>query len=461
MRKFGLLGSSALRSLCVYRSFHGARDARLCAGSRRGRRRRRRAPSAQSEAEIESGTEATAEPPARRSSVTGSRIRRPNLESADADHLGRRRRSYRDRRRLARRRAERAAAAAHHVQPGELDPLPRHRRPQPARSSRPRHAAHPGAGQRPPPRRRRRPRQRTVAGHQHDPDRSVERVDVVTGGNSAIYGSDAVAGVVNFILRRDFDGFRLRGQGGVSSRGDRGSYFVSLTAGQNFADDRGNVAVAAEYAKAEHALLRRSRRPDRRLPRPHAQLHASSQSHDPRLDPTGDDPTGVRTADRRRHSRHDVPHPASATTASRDGGLFTAACPTAAATGTRPRRSRSVGNWPATAPDSGSPNALAQFGRTFVFDRRNAGRATTAAQDFAAVRQRQLRRRPRLDAASRPACCRRASSASRQPRSRTSTCAGLRALPRSEICPRRLPTRQRSADLLRPTRRSLRSTTRS
>lgn len=55
----------------------------------------------------------------------------------------------------------------------------------------------------------------------------LERVDVVTGGNSAVYGSDAVAGVVNFVLKRNYDGLALRGQGGVSSRGDRGSYFVA------------------------------------------------------------------------------------------------------------------------------------------------------------------------------------------------------------------------------------------
>jgi outer membrane receptor protein involved in Fe transport len=76
----------------------------------------------------------------------------------------------------------------------------------------------------------------------------IERVDVVTGGNSAIYGSDAVAGVVNFVLRRQFDGLQLRGQGGVSSEGDSGSYFVSGMAGKNFAEGRGNITFAAEYA---------------------------------------------------------------------------------------------------------------------------------------------------------------------------------------------------------------------
>ncbi len=79
----------------------------------------------------------------------------------------------------------------------------------------------------------------------------LDRVDIVTGGNSAVYGSDAVAGVVNFILKRDFEGIALKGQGGISSRGDRGSYFLSGTAGTNFSDGRGNVAVSAEYAKSQ------------------------------------------------------------------------------------------------------------------------------------------------------------------------------------------------------------------
>jgi outer membrane receptor protein involved in Fe transport len=77
----------------------------------------------------------------------------------------------------------------------------------------------------------------------------IERVDVVTGGNSAIYGSDAIAGVVNFVLKRDFQGIQMRAQAGVSQYGDAGSYFVSGTAGTNFADGRGNIAINAEYAR--------------------------------------------------------------------------------------------------------------------------------------------------------------------------------------------------------------------
>jgi outer membrane receptor protein involved in Fe transport len=81
------------------------------------------------------------------------------------------------------------------------------------------------------------------------PDDLLERVDIVTGGSSAVYGSDAVAGVVNFVLKRNFTGLKISGQGGISSRGDRGSYFGSIAAGTNFAGGRGNIAVAGEYSK--------------------------------------------------------------------------------------------------------------------------------------------------------------------------------------------------------------------
>jgi outer membrane receptor protein involved in Fe transport len=83
------------------------------------------------------------------------------------------------------------------------------------------------------------------------PQDLIERVDIVTGGEAAIYGSDAVAGVVNFILKRNFSGIRLTGQSGITTRGDRPIDFVSLTAGQNFADGRGNIAINLEYTQAK------------------------------------------------------------------------------------------------------------------------------------------------------------------------------------------------------------------
>lgn len=84
----------------------------------------------------------------------------------------------------------------------------------------------------------------------------IERVDVVTGGNSAIYGSDAIAGVVNFVLKRDFEGVEVRAQNGLSSRGDAHSYFVSGTFGHNFgADKKGNISVALEYSKQQDLYM--------------------------------------------------------------------------------------------------------------------------------------------------------------------------------------------------------------
>ena len=79
----------------------------------------------------------------------------------------------------------------------------------------------------------------------------VERVEIITGGASSVYGSDAIAGVVNFILKKDFEGFQVRGQGGVSKYGDAGNYYVSGLYGKNFADGRGNVALNVEYAKSD------------------------------------------------------------------------------------------------------------------------------------------------------------------------------------------------------------------
>ena len=79
----------------------------------------------------------------------------------------------------------------------------------------------------------------------------IERVDITTGGSSSVYGSDAIAGVVNFVLKQDYDGVQVRGQGGVSKYGDAGNQYLSVLAGKNFADGRGNIAVNLEYAKSD------------------------------------------------------------------------------------------------------------------------------------------------------------------------------------------------------------------
>ncbi|MCM0001005.1 MAG: TonB-dependent receptor [Erythrobacter sp.] len=77
----------------------------------------------------------------------------------------------------------------------------------------------------------------------------IERVDVLTGGVSSVYGADGVSGVVNFIMKRDFEGLDIRAQNGISDFGDAESNFFSVTAGKNFADDRGNIALNYEFRK--------------------------------------------------------------------------------------------------------------------------------------------------------------------------------------------------------------------
>jgi outer membrane receptor protein involved in Fe transport len=66
------------------------------------------------------------------------------------------------------------------------------------------------------------------------PSALTQRIDVVTGGASAAYGTDAVAGVVNFILNNKFEGVDLRAQGGISARNDNGNEAASLAFGHQF-----------------------------------------------------------------------------------------------------------------------------------------------------------------------------------------------------------------------------------
>ena len=86
------------------------------------------------------------------------------------------------------------------------------------------------------------------------PNDLIERVDIVTGGNSAIYGSDAIAGVVNFVLKRDFEGLQVRGQAGASTRGFADNQYVSAMYGHNFADGRANVTIHGEFANQERVF---------------------------------------------------------------------------------------------------------------------------------------------------------------------------------------------------------------
>ncbi|MFT3722556.1 MAG: TonB-dependent receptor [Hyphomonadaceae bacterium] len=75
----------------------------------------------------------------------------------------------------------------------------------------------------------------------------VENIEVVTGGQSAVYGSDALAGVVNFKLRRDFEGAKVGLQYGITDAGDGEETAADITLGGNFGDGKGNAVVAFTY----------------------------------------------------------------------------------------------------------------------------------------------------------------------------------------------------------------------
>ena len=86
------------------------------------------------------------------------------------------------------------------------------------------------------------------------PPALIERVDVATGGASAVYGSDAMAGVVNFILKDDFEGVQLSAQYGATQESDSERANIDFTWGANSADGRGNAVIYANYFRREQTL---------------------------------------------------------------------------------------------------------------------------------------------------------------------------------------------------------------
>jgi iron complex outermembrane recepter protein len=79
------------------------------------------------------------------------------------------------------------------------------------------------------------------------PQALIERVDVVTGGSSAVYGSDAIAGVVNFVMKQNFQGVELDGHVNFDQMTATPTDSFDITAGSNFDEGRGNIAVSMDY----------------------------------------------------------------------------------------------------------------------------------------------------------------------------------------------------------------------
>lgn len=81
------------------------------------------------------------------------------------------------------------------------------------------------------------------------PSALIDRIETVQATGGAVYGSDAVAGVVNVITRTDFDGLELNAEYGVSERGDGDQWRVRVTGGRNFMDGRANLSGSYEYSE--------------------------------------------------------------------------------------------------------------------------------------------------------------------------------------------------------------------
>jgi outer membrane receptor protein involved in Fe transport len=88
------------------------------------------------------------------------------------------------------------------------------------------------------------------------PAQFVQRIDVLTGGASSLYGSDAVAGVVNFIYKDNFQGVEANAQYNITERGDTPDYQANITVGGNFADGRGNIMTHLGYTNQGQLLSR-------------------------------------------------------------------------------------------------------------------------------------------------------------------------------------------------------------
>src|SRR5579872_2269078 len=83
------------------------------------------------------------------------------------------------------------------------------------------------------------------------PTKLIDRVETISVGGAPIYGADAIAGTVNIIMKKNYEGIDVDGQVGVSDDKDAWNYRARVLGGFNFADGRGNVTAVAEFSKAD------------------------------------------------------------------------------------------------------------------------------------------------------------------------------------------------------------------
>ena len=88
------------------------------------------------------------------------------------------------------------------------------------------------------------------------PQSAIQSVEVITGGASAVYGPDALAGVTNFILKKNFEGLDVDAHYGVTGQGDGAETRISTLMGMNSANGRGNVMIGVDWTKREGVFQR-------------------------------------------------------------------------------------------------------------------------------------------------------------------------------------------------------------
>lgn len=88
------------------------------------------------------------------------------------------------------------------------------------------------------------------------PSAAIANIEVITGGASAVYGADALAGVTNIIMRDDFEGISVRLRGGLYEVGDGGEFQASTLMGTSLADGKGNAMIGIEYSKRNTSYYR-------------------------------------------------------------------------------------------------------------------------------------------------------------------------------------------------------------
>jgi outer membrane receptor protein involved in Fe transport len=91
------------------------------------------------------------------------------------------------------------------------------------------------------------------------PTAMIDHVEAITGGASAVYGADAIGGVVNFIMKKNFHGLDVDAQYGINQTGDGKQFQVSAIMGTNFADDKGNITVSIERFQQDASLQKNSK----------------------------------------------------------------------------------------------------------------------------------------------------------------------------------------------------------